>query len=163
MELVCPSISRARRASKGVIPLLAHRAHNGDSMPSIFRRIARWLLGKSAPQALLGPQWFGPFGIDAYRRQRPPTSAELLSELKNTAWTCASINAAVCASFPPRLFVTTAHDQPAPRCLTRALPPATVAWLREAPHVAVHTHKAVTIEEVTEHPLLSLLRQVNVF
>src|SRR5687767_7869348 len=54
-------------------------------------------------------------------RPRPPTALELLAELKSTAWTCASLNAAVCASFAPRLFVRTAAGQPRPRCLTRAL------------------------------------------
>jgi HK97 family phage portal protein len=130
-------------------------------MPSILQRIARWLLGKSAPPALVGPQWFGPFGIDAYRRQRPPTAAELLSELKNTAWTCASINAAVCASFPPKLYVSTAAGQAPPRARTRSLDAQTTSRLRDAPHLSLHTQKALTIEEVVEHPLLTLLRRVN--
>jgi len=130
-------------------------------MPSILQRIARWLLGKSAPPALEGPQWFGPFSIDAYRRQRPPTAAELLSELKNTAWTCASINAAACASFPPKLYVSTGAGQAPPRTRTRRLDAQTTSRLRDAPHLSLHTQKALFIEEVVEHPLLTLLRQVN--
>src|SRR5262249_11831499 len=57
--------------------------------------------------------------IDAFRRQRTPTANDLLSELKNTARTCAAINAAACASFPPRLYVSTSKDQPTPRCVTK--------------------------------------------
>jgi HK97 family phage portal protein len=70
-----------------------------------------------------------------------------LAELRDTAWTCASINAASCASFPPRLYVRTRAEQPPPRVRTRA-----------APHYS-NAHER--IEEVTEHPLLDLLRQVN--
>src|SRR5260370_30758998 len=130
-------------------------------MPTILQRFARWLLAKSAPSALAGPQWFGPTAIDAFRRQRPPTPAELLGELKNTAWTCASISAAVCASFPPRLYVSTAGGQAPPRARTRGLDADTSAGLRDAPHLTLHTQKARTIEEVVEHPLLSLLRRAN--
>src|SRR5947209_6105129 len=130
-------------------------------MPSIFQRFARWLLGKSAPRALAGTQWFGPKAIDAYRRRRPPTAAELLNELKNTAWTCASINAAVCASFPPRLYVATRHGQPTPKCLTKTLLGPVERRLREAPHLALHTRGIDQIQEVTDHPLLTLLQQVN--
>ena len=130
-------------------------------MPSILQRIARWLWGKSAPRALAGPQWFGPGTIDAFRRRRPPSPAELLNELKNTAWTCATINAAVCASFPPKLYVSTGAGQAPPRARTRRLDAETTSRLRDASHLALHTQKALTIEEVVEHPLLTLLRQVN--
>ena len=68
------------------------------------------------PAVLAGTQWSGTSLLDAYRRNRNPTPNELLAELKNTAWTCASINAAVCASFPPRLYVITDHGQPQPKC-----------------------------------------------
>jgi len=128
---------------------------------TLWQRVLRWLTSKSVPASLTGNQWFGPTSLDAYRRQRPPTPGELLAELKNTAWTCASINAAVCASFPPRLYVTTSANQARPRCCTRALAPETAAWLRSASHLAAHTHGAAIIEEVLEHPLLGLFRKVN--
>ncbi len=99
--------------------------------------------------------------LDAYRRHRAPTAGELLGELKNTAWTCASINAAVCAAFPPRLYVTTGREQAPPRCGTRGLGPDTLARLHALPHLASFTHQAAAIAEVVEHPLLTLLRQVN--
>lgn len=90
--------------------------------------------------------------IDAYKRVRDPSPSELLTELKNTAWTCASLNASVCAAHPPRLYVRTAPHQPRPKCLTRPLA-----------HKALHRFAAgdATIEEVTDHPLLTLLQQVN--
>src|SRR6516162_6146537 len=61
--------------------------------------------------------------IDAYQKRREPTLSELLSELKNVAWTCAGINAAACANLPPRLYVRTGTGQPAPKCRTKAIPP----------------------------------------
>lgn len=99
--------------------------------------------------------------VDAFRRQRSPTPLELLTELKNTAFTCASINAAVCASFPPRLYVATHDGQAAPRCLTKSLPRAVERRLRGHSALPPHIAKAGRIEEVLDHPLLTLLQQVN--
>ena len=124
-------------------------------------RLAGWLRPKNLPPALTGAQWSGTSFVDAYRRNRNPTPNELLAELKNTAWACASINAAVCASFPPRLFVTTRPGQPRPKCLTRALPRRTDRLLRASPHLQLHTKSVDRIEEVTDHPLLTLLAKVN--
>lgn len=116
---------------------------------------------KSIPAALTGSQWTGTTAVDAYRRNRGPTPNELQAELKHTAWTCASINASVCASFAPHLYVSTARGQAAPKCLTKALPPAREQRLRCAPSVSRQLAKAERIEEVLAHPLLELLRQVN--
>ncbi len=130
-------------------------------LADVFSRLAGWLRPKALPPILAGPQWSGTSFIDAYRRNRNPTPNEILAELKNTAWTCASLNAAVCASFPPRLYVTTQPNQPRPKCLTKALPAATQRRLRSAPHLAARTKAALHIEEVTEHPLLDLLAHAN--
>lgn len=130
-------------------------------LAAMFSQIASWLHPKAMPAVLTGSQWGGPSFLDAYRRNRAPTPNEILAELKNTAWTCASVNAAVCASFPPRLYVTTRHDQPRPKCLTKALPSATEQRLRTAPHLSGRTKSAHRIEQVMEHPLLDLLVQVN--
>lgn len=99
--------------------------------------------------------------FDAFGRSREPSAAELLAELKGAAWTCASINAAVCASHPPRLYVATHPGQGEPRCLTRALEPAHECRLRELPFLPANQAKAARIAEVLDHPLLTLLRQVN--
>ncbi len=126
-----------------------------------FARLARWLHPKAMPPVLAGGQWSGTAFVDAFKRNRNPTANELLAELKNTAWTCASINASVCASFPPRLYVATRPGEARPKCLTKALRPATEQRLRSAPHLAQRTKTADRLEEVTDHPLLTLLRQVN--
>lgn len=122
-------------------------------------RLARWLRPKTAPAVLAGGPWSGV--IDAYRRQREPTPSELTAELKHTAWACASINAAVCANHPPRLYVATHDGQPRARCLTKSLGPAVERRLRAAVHLPPRLTKAARIEEVLDHPLLTLLSRVN--
>jgi HK97 family phage portal protein len=118
-------------------------------------RLANWLRPKEMPYVLAGPQWSGTSFVDSYKRNRQPTPNEILAELKNTAWTCASINAATCANYPPRLYVITEHNQPRPKCLTKALSPRTERRLR------ARIKSAAIIEEVTDHPLLTLLRRAN--
>ncbi|MBY0231991.1 MAG: phage portal protein [Gemmataceae bacterium] len=85
--------------------------------------------------------------------ERAPSPGDLLHELRDTAWTCASINAATCASFPPRLFVKTRPGEPMPRAATRPIP---AADMRRFPQAA-----GAQVQEVASHPLLDLLRQVN--
>lgn len=136
-------------------PLKSQVFTAGTYTMKILERLSRWWRRKSAPSYL--PAASGERFVDAYRRVHAPTPGELLGELKNTAWTCASINAAVCASFAPRLYVTTAPGQPKPRCVTRALDPGVQRKLLDKAGQAA----TMAVEEVVEHPLLTLLRQVN--
>src|SRR5438132_7066846 len=81
---------------------------------------------KSAPAALTGNQWSGTSFIDSFKRERSPTANELMAELKNTAFTCATMNAAVCAAHAPRLYVATdPKTQMQARCLTQPIDAAT--------------------------------------
>jgi hypothetical protein len=124
-------------------------------------RLAQWVRPKSMPYVLAGTQWTGTSYVDSFRRTRNPTPNEILAELKTTAWTCASINAATCANYPPRMYVITEHNQPRPKCLTRALSPWAERRLRGLPHLSSRFKSAARIEEVTEHPLLTLLEHAN--
>lgn len=124
-------------------------------------RLSRWLHSKYVPPGLTGSQWTGTGFVDAYKRNRNPTPNEQLAELKNTVFTCASINAAVCAAYPPRLYVATNSGQPAPKCLTKRLDRWAEERLRSRPTLPAVFAKARQIEEVLEHPLLTLLRKVN--
>jgi len=124
-------------------------------------RLAQWLRPKNMPGSLAGTQWTGSHFVDSFRRRRQPTPNELLAELKNTAWTCASINAAACANYPPRLYVITEHHQPRPKCATKALSPWAEHRLRSLPHLPARIKRAARIEEVTEHPLLTLFQHAN--
>jgi hypothetical protein len=130
-------------------------------MRHLLNAFAHWLYRKTVPASLTGSQWSGTQYVDAYKRNREPSPNELMAELKGTAWACASINASVCAAFPPKLYVATRPQQPRPKCATKALDPATAVRLRSAPSLAPWTRDAAVLEEVTEHPLLSLLQRVN--
>jgi HK97 family phage portal protein len=120
-----------------------------------LQRFARWIEPKAAaPTGSASPRSGGGDSfIDSYRRHRAPSSTDLLRELKNTAWTCASINASVSAANPPKLYVRTAPgDRPA-KCRTKTLP---------GDHPLVIKHKAeAQVQEVLEHPLLETLKAVN--
>jgi HK97 family phage portal protein len=124
-------------------------------------RLAGWLHPKGMPGVLAGTQWSGTSFIDAYRRNRAPTPNELMAELKSTAWTCASINASVCASFPPKLYVATQPGQSKAKCATLPLTRKREKQLRSAPHLDMRLKAAVHIEEVMEHPLLDLFARCN--
>jgi len=83
--------------------------------------VASWIMPKAMPRALAGGQWFGTNYTDLYKRNREPTPNELMAELKGSAWTCASLNASVCANYYPRLFVATEVGQRAPRAPVKAI------------------------------------------
>ncbi len=123
-----------------------------------FGRVRRWLRPKALTSQVAGG---GPDPFELGRHRRQPTPAELLYELKNTVFTCASINAATCAAFPPRLYVATYENQPAPKCATRALPHQVEKQLRARPSMPARHKQALQLAEVIEHPLLTLLRRVN--
>jgi HK97 family phage portal protein len=119
---------------------------------------------KAAPAALLGGQWSGTNYIDSWKRTREPSLNELVSELKGVAWACISLNAAICASYSPNLYVVTRHNQPKAKCSTRPINAKTAQ--RFATHDSSSTRSpftksAVLIEEVTDHPLLDLLHRPN--
>ena len=122
-------------------------------MRSLLHRLATWLARKTAPAVVRLGGSDRPSFVDAYRRVRTPSALDLLAELKNTAYACASLNAGVCASYPPRLFVSSRPGDPEPRCLTRRL----TATQRKQLAIKSTVH----VEEVIEHPLLTLFRAVN--
>jgi HK97 family phage portal protein len=119
--------------------------------------------GKAMPHSLAGGNWTGTNFVDSYKRNRSPTANELLAELKGTAWTCATINAAACANAPPSLYVVTKHNQPGPKCATRPVAGVVEKRLRADPRLEFYTKAAEHIEEVTAHPVLDLINAPNSF
>ena len=104
------------------------------------------------------PSGGGSLPTSFLRRSRTPTPSELFAELKGTAWTCASINASVSLAAAAPLRID--NGRPTAAALPkRSLDPngeplaAVRALLRPV--------AAPQIEEVLDHPLLALLRQVN--
>ena len=116
---------------------------------------------KGAPSSLVGGQWSGSNYVDAWKRSRSPSPNELMAELKGVAWACASINAAVCASNPPALYVASTSGDQSAKCPTKAITRRTESRLRAQQHLQPFTKSARQIEEVTSHPLLALLAQAN--
>jgi HK97 family phage portal protein len=125
--------------------------------------LANWIRPKAIPSSLTGGQWSGTSYIDAFKRNREPTPNELMEQLKNTAFTCATINAAVCASYPPRLYVSTLENQPMARCLTKELHPKVDSYLRSRPRLPSRITKSAKLQEVLDHPLLTLFQKINPF
>jgi HK97 family phage portal protein len=121
-------------------------------------RTGSWLLSKSTPQSLLGSQWSGSSAIDLYHRHRNPSPNELLAELKGTAWSCASINASICATYAPNLYVITKHNQPRPKCATAPISVKKFQRLQAMKWLGPKLKSAAMVEEVTDHPLLDLLQ-----
>src|SRR5439155_9577593 len=72
-----------------------------------------------------------------------------------------TLNASVCATYPPRLYVSTRQGEAGPRCLTRSLSPAERRDLLHRPDLAPRLKGAEQVEEVLDHPLLTLFRAVN--
>jgi HK97 family phage portal protein len=104
---------------------------------------------KAVPRALLDGPWTTVSStVDVWRRMREPTPSELIGELKGAAWSCISLNASMCATYPPKLYVVTKHNQPRPKCTTGE---------------RYGEKSAAVVEEVTAHPLLDLLRRPNQF
>lgn len=130
-------------------------SHPSPLIMNLFQKLLHWLRRKNAPAYL--PAESGPSFLDAFRRSRVPTATDLLQELKNTAWTCASINAAVCASFPPRLYAMVEKGE-TPPWRGRAVEDTVQKTLlkQRGPRL-----QQPTVVEVTDHPLLTLLQNVN--
>lgn len=127
-------------------------------MKNYIKDVWNWMSGKTV---VAGQQWSGTTYIDSYKRTRQPTPNELMAELKNTAWACASINAAVCASNPPQLYVATQKGQPNPKCLTKSLDTKKEDEIRTNVAIPTRFRKAMKIEQVIDHPLLTLFEKVN--
>src|SRR5919112_2069117 len=89
---------------------------------SYLSTLALAAVGKAAP----APYVRGDVGggavasfLDVFRRARAPTAAELVAENVNTAYACASLNAALVASSPLRLYVSPRRGESQPKMSVR--------------------------------------------
>jgi len=124
----------------------------------MFNFIKNLFKKKTAPPSLTGHQWTGSGFVDSYKQTRTPTPNELIQELRGIAWTCASINSQVCASYPPSLYSTDTSNLLAGQS---TLSPKRQEQLRKkmARHANIKT--ARSIQAVGAHPLLDLVNKVN--
>lgn len=129
-------------------------------MFGLIQRVTQWFRRKTAPEAVRTSGMSSSF-IDAYRQLRTPSALELLKELKNTAYACAMLNAGTCATYPPRLYVVTRNGDPSPKCVTRSLADHEQQAFANRSELQPHVKGARHVQEVLEHPLLTLLHAVN--
>jgi phage portal protein BeeE len=124
---------------------------------------------KNAPLAGGGyGSWFDllPLGAaytDVFRKNRAPLPRELVQQLIGTAYACATLNADLVASTQLRLYVRTRPGEAAVKTYLRpiALDRKRLQRLKDDPTVAHYVAGDVMVEEVTDHPLLDLLKRPN--
>jgi HK97 family phage portal protein len=101
--------------------------------------------------------------VDVFQKSRAATARELVQQLVGTAYACAVLNSDLVAATKLRLFVRTRPDQARAKRYLGVCPVSrkTLGRLKDAPSVAHYVAGEVTVEEVTDHPLLTLLRMPN--
>jgi HK97 family phage portal protein len=86
------------------------------------------------------------------------TDAQLIAKIRGWSWTCIDRNAKACAQVPLRLYTTKS---------TKTTKSLKTTSLSKGRHAFLHTKLAERVgtadqlEEVTDHPIIDLLRQVN--
>ncbi len=96
--------------------------------------------------------------------RRTPGDLQLLVEYatNDIVYACAARNANGVAQTPLRLYVKTAPGQPAVSAYRpKAIDGSRENYLRKHPNLAAMLSAATRIDELTDHPLLTLLRQDN--
>ena len=112
------------------------------------------------PERSSGMGW-----ADQWRTQKSPTSLKLLDAYREMAYACANINATAVATVPIRLFATNPKGSRRASSLYNARPIEKDTQTRLKSQAGVQ-HKLAgmeDVEEIFEHPLLTLLSEVNAF
>jgi len=118
---------------------------------------ARPLVGDSS--AWLDPQHWGSALLEG---RKPQTKQEFVEAFTSWVYICVKLNAQTVASVPLKLYVAkTTKGQKFQTIETRAISKARQKWLYQNEGLDKWLTKAEEIEEVIEHPLLDLLREVN--
>ncbi len=78
-------------------------------------------------------------------------------------YTCANMNATNCAQVPLRLYGQKTNKKQKSRFPVKKVPAGRMKFLSSSPSTYRNVVKAVEIEEITEHPFLELLTNVNEF
>lgn len=94
---------------------------------------------------------------DEFRKDRAPQPLELIRQLVGLAYGCVNINANAVASTPLRLYVRTGKGQRKTRWQTSPVNRKTLKYLRGQKETASFVSDSTQIEEVHDHPVLTLL------
>ena len=98
---------------------------------------------------------------DAFRRKIIPSDSRLVEEYKRTIYTCANLNADGVAATPLRLFVKTEKGEKSTVLQTRPLSSKKIDFLQSKPHLSKTLRSFINVEEVIDHPILTLLEKAN--
>lgn len=121
------------------------------------------LATKSSPIAgSYGGFYANPVGSDIFRKSPPPSPMQLILENMGTANACVRLNSQALARTPLRLFVVTKKGQRKPKMSirgeTKYVNKKDYARLLKSPETGGRINNAENVEEVTDHPVLDLLR-----
>ncbi len=98
---------------------------------------------------------------DAFRRRIIPSDTRLVEEYKRTIFTCANLNADGVVATPLRLYVKTSPGEKQTVLRTKALTTQKIDYLSSKAHLQKTLRSFVNVEEVVEHPALTLLERAN--
>lgn len=100
---------------------------------------------------------------DLFRKSRAPSPRELIQQLVGIAYACATLNADLVAATRLRLFLRTRPGEAKAKASLGAVAVSrkTLARLKDDASAAQYVAGEVNIQEVTQHPLLDLLRRPN--
>lgn len=123
-----------------------------------LRKVAFAVAGD--PDRMSGVTW-----ADQWRTQKAPTAMKLVDAYREMAYACANINATAVASVPLRLFATNPPGQRRAGTLYHAkqINKGTKLWLESRPAVRRKVAGTEDVEEIFDHPILTLLEEVNQF
>ena len=132
----------------------------------IRSRLSEWRRQR-AVKLLTRADNVGGWPIFPFQEHRPYYSDVDFKELvkKYTSWVyaCASKNAISCAQIPLRLYATRTGKTTKALFPTKSIPIGRMEYLLKSPTALNYIRKAQVIEEVTEHPFLALMQNVNDF
>lgn len=87
----------------------------------------------------------------------------LVDKYNSWVYACANKNAISCAQIPLRLYTAKAGSKTKILFPTKSVPVERMTYLLKSPTVLRYMVKAEVVEEIVEHPFLTLMQQVNEF
>lgn len=117
----------------------------------------------SSGMTMIDPVPLGAQYTDLFRKNAAPTSRELVQQLVGTAYACATLNADLVASARLRLYIRTRKGEAKAKSYLNAsaISRKTLLQLRQSAAVSSYLCGDAIVEEVTDHPLLDLLKRPN--
>lgn len=140
---------------------MSHRNRNGSRKRQSTRVVERAFADRFNEPAAPLFRTFLPSAGGLDRPLPPPVDMDkAISFFRETVYTCVDLNATGVASLPLRLYGRVSGAT-ARAFKTRSVDRITLKTLQDVPRIAEFIAKSEHIEEVVEHPLLTLLRRIN--